>query len=162
MCGICGKGKNTCLCKKCENKLKLEAVFGKDKYQDTYFENHFYIFKYEGMVRNLILNYKFKEKIYLYESFVKFFNKYQKQYLQLDFYDIIIPVPISQQRLKTRGYNQSLLLARGISKELNTKLEANCLIKTKNNDVQSTLNKERKKTKCEKCLSINQSRKNNQ
>lgn len=148
MCGICGKGKDTNLCKKCQNKLKLEAVFGKDEYQDTYFENHFYMFKYEGMVRNLILNYKFKEKPYLYKSFSEFFNKYQKEHFQFDFYDIIIPVPISKKRKKERGYNQSFLIAREIAKELDVKLEDNILIKQKNNIVQSTLNKNRKRTKC--------------
>ena len=29
MCGICGKGINTYLCKKCEMKLKLDICFNK-------------------------------------------------------------------------------------------------------------------------------------
>ena len=121
VCGICGKGKNTFLCRKCEERLKAEAVFGKDQYKDKYFQNHFYIFKYSPMIRKLILNYKFNETPYLYESFVNFFNKYQKRYLQIDFYDIIIAVPISKKRMKTRGYNQSLLIAKKISKNFNIK-----------------------------------------
>ena len=28
VCGICGKGKDTYLCKKCENKLKTIAIWG--------------------------------------------------------------------------------------------------------------------------------------
>ena len=140
-CGICGKGKNTFLCKKCEEKLKREAVWGKDQYEDKYFENHFYVFKYDGMIRNIILNYKFNEKPYLYKSFVNFLNKYQKKYLQFDFYDIIIPVPISKKRLKLRGYNQSLLIAKDLAVELNTKIMNDILIKQKNNKPQSELNK---------------------
>ena len=141
VCVICGKGRNTFLCKKCEIKLKKEAVFGNDKYEDKYFENHFYLFKYEGIIRKLLLNYKFKEQPYLYESFVNFFNKYQKKYLQFDFYDIIIIVPISKKRLNSRGYNQSLLIGRKISKELKVKLNEDILIKQKNNLKQSSLNK---------------------
>ena len=75
MCGICGKGKNTYLCKKCENKLKAQSIFGKDEYQDKYFDYHFYIFKYEKNIRSLILDYKFNEKPYLYKSFTTFFKK---------------------------------------------------------------------------------------
>jgi ComF family protein len=33
-------------------------------------------------------------------------------------YDAIIPVPLSRRRLRARGYNQSLLIARGVAKAL--------------------------------------------
>ena len=99
------------------------------------------MFKYDGLIRNLILKYKFNEKPYLYKSFIKFFEIYQKEYVQFDFYDIIVPVPISKKRLKTRGYNQSYLIAKEISKILNIKLENDILAKQKDNIAQSTLNK---------------------
>lgn len=99
------------------------------------------MFKYDGLIRNLILKYKFNEKPYLYRSFIKFFEIYQKKYAQFDFYDIIVPVPISKKRLKTRGYNQSYLIAKEISKILNIKLENDILAKQKDNIAQSTLNK---------------------
>lgn len=99
------------------------------------------MFKYEGIIRNIILNYKFNEKPYLYKSFVNFFNKYQKRYLQFNFYDIIIPIPISKKRLKQRGYNQSYLLAKEIANTLNIRLETQLLVKVKDNIAQSTLSK---------------------
>ena len=140
-CGICGNGKNTFLCKKCENKLKEIAIFGQDEYKDKFFEKHFYIFKYQGIVRNIFLKYKFNEMPYLYNTFSVFFNKYQKIYFKFDFYDIIIPIPISKKRLKQRGYDQSLLISRDISKILDTRLEKDVLIKKKENKIQSKLNK---------------------
>ena len=142
VCGICGKGKNTYLCKKCENKLKAIAIFGQDEYLDKYFENHYYIFKYDNLIRNLIIDYKFNEKPYLYRSFLEFFNKYQKKYVQFEIYDIIIPVPISKKRNKERGYNQSLLIAREMAKNENVKLRNKVISKVKNNNTQSKLNKE--------------------
>lgn len=51
-------------------------------------------------------------------------------------------MPISKGRLKTRGYNQSFLIAKELSKNLNIKLINNCLYKTKNIIEQSKLNKE--------------------
>lgn len=57
-------------------------------------------------------------------------------------YDVILPVPISTGRYKTRGYNQSFLIAKDLSKNLDIKLVNNCLFKTKNIIEQSKLNKE--------------------
>lgn len=142
MCGICGKGINTYLCKKCEKKLKNIAIFGKDEYLDKDFEKHYYIFKYDNFIRSLIIDYKFNEKPYLYKSFLEFLNKYQKKYVQFEIYDIIIPVPISKKRKKERGYNQSLLIAKEIAKNENIKLKDNVIVKAKNNTTQSKLNKE--------------------
>ncbi len=60
-------------------------------------------------------------------------------------YDVITFVPMHPMRQVTRGYNQSELLARQLSKELNIPCEA-LLIKIKNNLAQHELSaKERKK-----------------
>lgn len=92
----------------------------------------------------MLINYKFNEKPYLYRMFLAFINKYEKNYLHFDFYDIIIPVPISKKRWKNRGYNQSLLYAKNIAKENNIQLENKAIIKIKNNYAQSLLNKEKR------------------
>lgn len=64
-------------------------------------------------------------------------------------YDTIIPVPISLIRKKERGYNQSLLIAKELVKQIhqkypnsNIKLGLNYLYKFKNIVPQSTLNKQ--------------------
>ena len=107
-----------------------------------HFENHYYIFKYDNLIRKLIIDYKFNEKPYLYRSFLEFLNNYQKEYIQFKIYDIIIPVPISKKRKKERGYNQSLLIARKISSKEKIKLVDKVISKVKNNNTQSKLNKE--------------------
>ena len=56
-------------------------------------------------------------------------------------YDIILVVPVSKQRKKERGYNQSELIGKEIAKMLNIKILSNILIKIKNTPAQSTLNK---------------------
>ena len=48
----------------------------------------------------------------------------------------------SKKRKKQRGYNQSILIAREISKKANIGLVTNCLYKTKNTIEQSKLNRE--------------------
>lgn len=103
-----------------------------------------YFFRYEGIIRKTILNYKFEDKSYLYKTFVNFMIKNENFCEKIKKYDIIIPVPISKKRNKQRGYNQSLLIARELSKRLNINLENNCLIKQKNIIEQSKLNKEQR------------------
>lgn len=128
------------------------ALFGKDEYLNKYFKNHYYIFMYDDVIRKLMIDYKFNEKPYIYRAIANFINKNKKIYSNLYFYDIIIPVPISLKRKKTRGYNQSLLIAKKISQIYNLNIEKNVLIKTKNNIAQSTLNRNRKRRKCCKCI----------
>ena len=107
---------------------------------------------YDDVIRKLMIDYKFNEKPYIYRAIANFINKNKKIYSNLFFYDIIIPVPISLKRKKTRGYNQSLLIAKKISQIYNLNIEKNVLIKTKNNIAQSTLNRNRKRRKCCKCI----------
>lgn len=145
-CGICGKINQNALCKKCEINLKRQSenqiIKDGEEIEDKYFNELMYIFKYEGQIRKLILDYKFNEKSYIYLTFVNFLLKNKKIFENIKNYDTIIPVPISKKRLRTRGYNQSLLIAKEISQQTNLDLVNNCLIKTKNIIEQSKLNKE--------------------
>ena len=150
ICGICEKINKDTLCPKCNLELKKQAevnILQKEEIEENikkekYFEELMYIFKYEGQVRKLILDYKFNEKSYLYKTFVNFLLKNEKIFENIKKYDKIIPVPISKKRNKERGYNQSMLIAEEIANKTNLELVNNCLIKTKNIIEQSKLNKE--------------------
>ena len=141
LCGICGKFNQDFLCKKCQKMLEAEAKFKIDKVdnQEYFFENHLYIFKYEGIIRKLILNYKFNEKSFLYKTFVNFLLKNEKFFKILKSYDTIIPVPVSSKRMDERGYNQSELIANDIVKQIaETSSEhiLNCTLNTQKNNIQ--------------------------
>lgn len=45
--------------------------------------------------------------------------------------EILVPVPLHPKRLKQRGYNQSILLAREVSKLVNLPVIENCIIRVK-------------------------------
>lgn len=146
ICGICGKIHSKSLCNKCEIELKKQSesqiIKGGIEIEDKYFNELMYIFKYEGQIRKLILDYKFNEKSYIYLAFVNFLLKNKKIFENIESYDTIIPVPISKKRLNKRGYNQSLLIAKEIAEQTKLELLNNCLIKTKNIIEQSKLSKE--------------------
>ena len=148
VCGLCGKINSKSLCKKCEIKLNNQAVFEIDNYSQNlnkYFDEHLYMFMYDGLIRSLILKYKFNDKPYLYKTFIKYLLNNEKFVEILKNYDIIVAVPLSKERKKQRGYNQSNLIAVEISKKLQIKLCNNSLKKVQNTVKQSTLNKQERK-----------------
>lgn len=87
---------------------------------------------------------KFQEKPYIYKTIANFLKNMQKSFENLEKYDIIIVVPISTQRKKDRGYNQSELITREISKIIKAPICKNVLLKTKNTVPQSSLNKKQR------------------
>lgn len=143
-CGICGKLNETFLCDKCYKILENDAKFSIEKFEklENEFDEHIYMFKYEGVIRRIILQYKFQEKSYIYKTIVNFLLKNKKMFEIIKTYDTIVPVPISRKRKKTRGYNQSYLIAKDLANIIGIKLENRVLFKTKNIIEQSKLNKE--------------------
>lgn len=147
-CLICGKINLKLLCKECKKHIYEKAIFKieNNKNIELYFKKHIYIFKYREQIRNLILDYKFNEKSYLYKIFSKMIIKNEKICGILKKYDIIIPVPIHKKRKKQRGYNQSELIAKDIANEIKSlKYQNNILEKTKNTLPQSSLSKKQRK-----------------
>ncbi len=147
VCGICGKINKNALCKKCEIQLRKTEKFAilnseNEEIKEKNFDELIYSFKYEGLIRKTILDYKFNEKSYIYITLINFLLKNQKMFEKIKNYDTIIPVPISKKRQKERGYNQSLLIAKEIAKRTKLEVTNNCIEKTKNIIEQSKLNKE--------------------
>lgn len=146
VCGICDKLCDDDICKKCEIKLNNISKIKIDRYTNKYFKKHLYIFKYEGIIKERLIKYKFNEKNYIYKAFVKFMLKNKKICDFLKNYDIIIPVPIHTKRRMERGYNQSALIAKAISKKIpQIDYLEDVLIKKINNKPQSTKNKSERK-----------------
>lgn len=147
-CLICGKLLSKICCEDCEKRIydKLNLKIESKNKKDYYFEKHMYLFTYKDEIRNLILDYKFNDKSYLYELFSKIITKNEKICGILEKYDIIIPVPIHKRRKQKRGYNQSELITRQISKKIPSLVhESTAIQKIKHNIEQSSLSKEQRK-----------------
>ena len=147
VCSICGKLNEKSLCNKCKIKLETEFNFQTEDYSqeiDKNFKEHHYFFRYENFIRNQILSLKFHEKPYIYKTIAHFLENKRKYFENLKKYDIMIVVPISKKRLKDRGYNQSELIAKEISKMLSIKIEKNIIKKLIDTPPQSLLNKEQR------------------
>ena len=137
-CGICNKLCKEYICDECYQKLeqyKINKFYIKDNIE------FFNIYKYEGTIRKKLLEYKFYDKSYLYNTFSKIILKNEKVCGFLKKYDIIISVPVDKKRKTKRGYNQVELIAR----KLGITYESKTLIKQKNIVSQSELNRIQRK-----------------
>ena len=137
-CGVCNKIGEGYLCKRCEKELEKYMLNVEHRIENA---EAFHVFKYEKLIRKMIIGYKFNDKSYLYKTFCEIIVKNKKIVEFIKSYDIIIQVPIHKKRIKERGYNQSELIARELSKKIGVKYYKNILVKTKNNKPQSTLSK---------------------
>lgn len=158
VCGICGKVARESICNKCKIKLKKEFQFEVDDYStdiEKNFKEHYYFFKYENLIRQQILDLKFHEKPYVYKTIMYFFKENKKDLKNLEKYDIIVIVPVSIKRKKERGYNQSRILAKEISRIIERPFIENVLYKIKNTVPQSTLNKEQREQNAKGVYKVN-------
>ena len=145
VCGFCNKICKNELCNKCKMKIIQHQIDIVIKPENKYFKELISILKYEGIIRDKILQYKFEDTAYIYKTFAKIVLKNKKVCGLLKKYDIIIPVPIHKKRKLQRGYNQTQLIAKEISKNIDIKLCNNVLVKNKNTIAQSKLNKNKRK-----------------
>jgi len=145
-CGFCGEISKESLCKKCELKIKKYQINLIRKSKTDYFDEVCSVFKYEDIIRDVLIKYKFHNKAYLYKTFVEVILKNKKICGFLKKYDIIISVPISKERKKQRGYNQSELVANEVARKLNIKIEKKVLKKHVNAKPQSELSKAERKS----------------
>lgn len=87
------------ICSKCLEKLKRES-FLKNK------GNFYYVFIYEKAIRQVISDYKLRNRKELAKDLAFLIKKPIYHLLETEKIDIIIPVPISEDRKIERGFNQ--------------------------------------------------------
>lgn len=101
-------------------------------------------YRYAEGVRGALLQFKFHGK----KNYAPHFAGQMTRSIGLNAagrsFDVVTSVPISKERLKKRGYNQSEILARGIAKHLNIPY-AETLVKIRDNPEQHLLDVNKRK-----------------
>ena len=124
-CGVCNKLNDNFVCKDCLKKINVFKIY-------NFSEEGIWIYRYEGIVRNLIIDYKFKDKSYLCELFANCILSDDVVCKIIKKYDIILPVPLHKKRFKERGYNQSKLISDILAQKLGVQTFDGVLVKIKN------------------------------
>ena len=99
------------------------------------------LFTYDYPLNRLLQHYKYKESLHLANTFASLFiEKKRSKYLNTSQkIDRIIPMPMHDTRLKQRGFNQALEIARRISKHMQIKLDYTSCQRTKLTPPQASL-----------------------
>ncbi len=98
---------------------------------------------YTASLRNALREYKFYNNPGYADIFAHICIRYMEQMDINNFmpfvrsHDMIVPVPLSKERIRERGYNQSELIAKIISGHFDIPCRCDALYKIKNNDCQS-------------------------
>lgn len=101
---------------------------------------------YKGVVKKLVYKFKYNPNLTdLQETLTDLFYEgiIQKEALNkvLEKDSVLIPIPLYKSKMRKRGYNQSLILARGLGKSLNLPV-LDCLERIKDTKTQVGLKKE--------------------
>ena len=109
------------LCTNCWSKLQFE------KQENYYIERVITSVQYKGIVRKLIHQLKYQDKLINLDFFTKLIiQALEQQNIQFDY---IIPVPLDPAKLMKRKYNHNSLLAKRLAKHYSKTVIHNALYK---------------------------------
>ncbi|MBP5426758.1 MAG: ComF family protein [Clostridiales bacterium] len=98
------------------------------------------VFVYDDMIKHVIQKFKYYHKAYLYKVFAKLMVCSLRDYISGD---VIVSVPLHKGREAQRGYNQSGLLAKEISRITNIRYQ-DVLTRQKNTGALALCDKEQR------------------
>lgn len=130
---------NGYICKDCYDNL--EIVHREITIDSPYINKAYYSLFYNRFIREMIRNYKFNGKNYLYRAFGEIMVDTIKINELDNYIDLIAYVPVHRRKEALRGYNQAELLASHIARQLDKPLLKSNLIKLKWTEDQSHSNK---------------------
>ena len=149
LCYLCMETKtkdslNNFICKGCYDFL--EIVHRKADLDLPSIGEAYYTLIYNRYMRDIVADYKFNGKSYLYKPLAQLMlGTIKKRDLQKDI-DIIMYMPSHRRKEAKRGYNQAHLLATYIGKDLDIKVSHNNLIKVRHTKDQNKLNRSERLT----------------
>lgn len=104
------------------------------------------LFHYTTPISDLIWKLKFQGDLSIAKLFAHYWIDYLETYYKPSTLpDLLLPVPLHFTRLKQRGFNQALEIARPIGKYFDIPIDTRSCIKIKNTAPQSSLSAEKRK-----------------
>ncbi len=158
-CNACGKeNREGYFCTECQDKIEYNEVFcdkcgrsviNKEMFcnscqgKELFYEKARSVFRYTSPISDMILAFKYSGKRY----YSKIFSEVLAYHLLKEFTDVdmIICVPMNEKDKRKRGYNQTELLCKELSKISGYRFVNNVFIKEKRTARQATLTKEERR-----------------
>jgi len=131
------------VCPSCGRWTGSDALCGGCITHHPYFTRGFYVFSFEGPLREAVHAFKFGGRIDVGRALMHMGQKKIESFS--DAFDLVIPVPVTSARLKKRGFNQSFIIAGEISRITGAPVDYGTLIKVKETEDQYKLSKAERK-----------------
>ena len=138
---------NRVYCQKCALPLPEDsgdgAVCGKCLNQPSHFDQSLSLFRYEGDVVSLVHQLKFNEKLRI----SRILGETLADYIHInsvELPDVIVPVPLSSKRLRQRGFNQSIEIARPVARRWGVPLDTRSVKRIHDTQSQTGLNRKQR------------------
>lgn len=131
-------------CPRCARELSIDLVCGACLKQPPPFTVTYALFAYQDNIKRMILNLKFNEALVN----ARILGELLAHYLLLQriaLPDIIIPVPLHPKRMRERGFNQALEIARPVAKRLSLPIVSTACRRIKHTIAQATLPAEQRR-----------------
>lgn len=148
ICVVCNRPSiNSLTHPRCATRYTIDGIFSSISYKGVA-KKLVYQFKYKPYLSNLnnLLIDLFFEGLIQKEEFYNIIKNLKSD-------SVLIPIPLHSSRLKSRGYNQAEILAKGLSKKMNLKI-LNCLKRTKKTSSQAALKREERTENIKGAFSI--------
>lgn len=100
---------------------------------------------YSGLLMEALQRFKYRSETHLISTFGPLLSSFARGWITNPRGMLLIPVPLHRRRLRERGFNQSLLLARAVSSHLGARLDYLSLVRRRYTAAQTGLSKEKRK-----------------
>ena len=111
-------------------------------------------FLYTGPLMDAIQRFKYNSETQLTSSLGALFSSFAREWIPNPKGVLTIPVPLHRRRLRERGFNQSLLLAKTLSTSLGTQLDYLSFIRKRYTRAQTGLGKEERRKNVKNAFSV--------
>lgn len=121
-CRSCGRHLNT--------KISTKSICNICIKEPLFFDRAFSPCSYDGVIKELIQEFKYKNKDYLGKVLSTLMIDFIKEYnLGIEYIDLVIPIPLHNSRLREREFNQAQVLGNFIAGAFNKDISSDALVR---------------------------------
>jgi len=131
-------------CRRCGrnigNTYILKNICAKCQRTDFGFDRALSPCVYEGVIKELIYQFKYGARDYLGKTLSRLLVDFIRDYnLELEPFNLIMPVPLHKRKLREREFNQAQILSEALASKLDMEVSTNELIRIRDTATQTDL-----------------------
>jgi len=131
-------------CRQCaitlEDNSVADVLCGRCLQTAPYFDTSYSVFRYRQDIVTMVHQFKFHQQLLYSRLFGQLLlDKLQQQIAKDQRPDYLLPVPLHSSRLRQRGYNQSVELAKVLARGLQIPLQNDCIVRRRKTQAQAGL-----------------------